>query len=195
MNTAESLNEFWSRDEVKKAYFGPARLSHFSRVVARSIPYLDRFAFPKVLDVGCGPGKLAVNLPQVYYTGIDYAQSAIDWANKEKPYPTCSYLVGDIVKGLEFPDNYFDIVFCIQSLEHITEWQKAVKEMLRLTNSFVIITIPNGEMDNFPAHINRWSVNQARENLQEYGLINIEAFVSHIPDLFIVLDKSCMMLP
>lgn len=193
MNTADALDEYWSRPSVHESYFGPGRLKHYQNVVDYAAPLVEKLGDKLIfLDAGCGPGKLVsaiyTRFPDRVATvaGVDYARSALRWAAWENP--KARFINADITHEIPFSDGSFDITFCSQSLEHITEWRRALSEMHRVTRGYIIITIPNGETDTFPAHVNRWTLEQVKTDFADYGLIDARLYASHIPDIFITLD-------
>ncbi len=57
-----------------------------------------------------------------------------------------SATVGSVDNLNMFPDNYFDLVFNEGVLEHHSiDVVKAVKEMLRVSKKYVVISIPDGD--------------------------------------------------
>ncbi|KKU86817.1 MAG: hypothetical protein A2667_02680 [Candidatus Wildermuthbacteria bacterium RIFCSPHIGHO2_01_FULL_47_27] len=72
----------------------------------------------KVLDIGCGNGRLLEFLLKITadYTGIDNSEKLIEVARKK--YPAAKFQTADGLK-LPFPDNYFDIIYSIAVLHHI----------------------------------------------------------------------------
>jgi len=71
----------------------------------------------KVLDLGCGNGRLLEILPpQINYLGIDNSAKLVTLAQKE--YPGKKFLVFD---GQHIPvaDNFFDFVYCLAVLHHV----------------------------------------------------------------------------
>jgi len=95
----------------------------------------------KILDVGCGRGDIALymakNAGEVI--GIDYSKDGIDLANSIKKtflqdiFKKVNFQVMN-VKKLSFPDNYFDVVICIDVLEHLykEEAEIALSEIKRV---------------------------------------------------------------
>ncbi|KAI1755991.1 methyltransferase type 11 [Xylaria castorea] len=78
-----------------------------------------------ILDVGCGPGTitldLAAHVPEGSVTGIDASSNAIESANelsKQRGASNTSFVVGDVLK-LPFDDDSFDIVHAHQVLGHL----------------------------------------------------------------------------
>jgi SAM-dependent methyltransferase len=95
----------------------------------------------KILDVGCGPGTITVGfakrVSQGSVTGVDLSQSVLDQAlafnsESESPATNVIFEIGNVVEGLKYADDTFDIVFCSQTLLHISEPVKALKEMRRV---------------------------------------------------------------
>lgn len=72
----------------------------------------------KVLDLGCGNGRLFSELEkiEVEYIGIDFSEKLIQIA-KEK-FPQAKFLVGDAL-NLPFGDNFFDKVYTFAVFHHI----------------------------------------------------------------------------
>lgn len=94
----------------------------------------------KILDAGCGNGKLAEHLkncPSLY--GFDFEGYAVEEA-KKKNYK--QVLKRDIV-NTKYKDKEFDTTICIQVFPYLTNPEKAFKELLRITKKRIIISVPN----------------------------------------------------
>ena len=92
----------------------------------------------RILDVGCGTGILYLHLPKEikkHYLGIDPTNEFIDLC-KER-YPDGKWLVDDATK-LNFFDDSFYIVNTTNVLQHIEDWEKAAKELVRVSKRYVI---------------------------------------------------------
>ena len=100
---------------------------------------------------------------------MDYAKSAIIYATEL--LPDAQFVVDNLARQVYSNHNRYDLVFCLQSLEHIENWELALSNLVAMTNpgSHLIITIPNGEIDNLPQHINRWTYAEFHETLKPYG--------------------------
>jgi len=94
-----------------------------------------------ILDIGCGPGTItssfATYVPQGSVTGIDTTEQVISEASERlsqlDPRPkNVAFEVGNVLEGLRWEDGTFDVVFCSQTLIHIVEPVKALREMRRL---------------------------------------------------------------
>jgi ubiquinone/menaquinone biosynthesis C-methylase UbiE len=113
--------------------------SHRTRNVENSAAYLKPYLRPglSVLDVGCGPATLTLDLAQ-HVTGgqvvaIDRAESVLDEARKTLAgrEPAVTVSAGDVY-ALAMPDASFDIVHAHQVLQHLTDPVRALREMRRV---------------------------------------------------------------
>lgn len=81
-----------------------------------------------ILDLACGQGVLARNIPKnVYYQGVDVAESLISYAKKQDSGENHQYLVADITKPLPVSKTDFDYSIVILALQNI-EFPKKVFE-------------------------------------------------------------------
>lgn len=86
----------------------------------------------RTLEVGVGTGyPFADYLSNAGYEvhGIDLSPELIRESEKTNPNIRCK--VGD-AEQLEYPDTYFDFVYCVHSSWYIPDLHKAVGEMLRV---------------------------------------------------------------
>lgn len=117
--------------------------------------------YTKILDVGCGRGDIALYLGKnsEEAIGIDYSREAIAIANSiKKNFPLSVrkkvHFRTMNIKELSFPDNYFDVVICIDVLEHLyrDEAEQAlgeIKRVLRKDGTLFLQTGINKLLYNF----------------------------------------------
>lgn len=106
----------------------------------------------KILDLGCGPGSNSWYLAKEGFTviGIDGSKTAISRARKRLMSENLNgtFKIMDFIK-LEFPDNYFDFVIDICSIQH-NRLPKAViivdeiKRVLKPDGKFFSILVAKG---------------------------------------------------
>lgn len=101
----------------------------------------------KILDIGCNSGvltnKLFTIFPKSETIGVDVYKDAIDFA-KEK-YPKIKFIVADGRK-LPFKNNYFDLITCVETLEHVFDPKTTLFEIRRClkNDGRVIISMDTG---------------------------------------------------
>jgi ubiquinone biosynthesis O-methyltransferase len=106
----------------------PARFAYFD-------PIVGDWRNASVLDLGCGGGFMAVALAKrgATVTGIDPSAGAIAAA---RGYAEANNLKIDYRVGagerLPFPDGGFDIVVCVDVLEHVENLERVLAEIRRV---------------------------------------------------------------
>jgi SAM-dependent methyltransferase len=132
--------------------------------------------FSRAVEVGCGEGyglvRLREKYPSASWQGLDLSPRAVEQArarNKDIPI-----LTGD-VRSLPYPDNSFDLVLCLEVLEHLRDFKLALEEIVRVASKYIIISVPRepwfswgsllaGRYLKFggrhPEHVNFWSPRQ-----------------------------------
>jgi len=85
----------------------------------------------KVLDVGCGKGRYLNNLivdnPDINYYGVDISSSVLDYIVDKR----ISTRLGSLT-NIPFEDDFFDIAFACESLEHSIDIKASIKELARV---------------------------------------------------------------
>jgi SAM-dependent methyltransferase len=139
-------------------------------LVAFSVGHKD--GAPCVLDVGCGEGYVLEYLrerqPQVRFCGVDLDSEALKLAkarNTDVPFYR-----GDAL-NLPFADSSFNLVMCLEVLEHLESPWLAVEELARVSSRDLLVSVPNHpffSLANFlrgknwptwgddPEHVQRW---------------------------------------
>ena len=95
----------------------------------------------KVLDVGCGPGSLTVDIakhvqPGGKVTGVESVPDPLNEARKlaEQEGVEVTFEVADAMQ-LPYGDDEFDFVFAHQVLQHVFDPVKMLKEMRRVAKT------------------------------------------------------------
>ena len=106
-----------------------------------------------ILNVGCGFGKMDFHLArmgyQVYATDIKPHDT---WQDKER----LNFHTSNIFDLASFPISSIPIVICSQVLEHLRDYEKALINLMKLTEIRLIITFPYKRSFNSPTHVNFW---------------------------------------
>jgi len=101
----------------------------------------------KILEVGCGWGRLMLMLQDLGYkniTGIDIDPSQLKMAEREK----LNVFLADAHEFLEKNNETYDVIYALDILEHIAKNEQL--PLLKLMNEhlsedgFIVIRVPNG---------------------------------------------------
>jgi 2-polyprenyl-6-hydroxyphenyl methylase/3-demethylubiquinone-9 3-methyltransferase len=90
---------------------------------------------PKILDVGCGGGILSVSLTRAgaQVTGLDLSESSIQIAKQyaQEEGLKIDYRYATVQEVVENESGTFDVVTCMEMLEHVAEPHKIVAACAR----------------------------------------------------------------
>lgn len=108
----------------------------------------------RVLDLGCGNGKLISGLPAgTQYIGTDFSQSLLSEA--AKLYPNHDFRLGNVLDP-EHWDNLgkFEAIFCVAVLHHIPEKDQQIYVMRQIKEhlapgGFLYLTVWNLSQEKF----------------------------------------------
>ena len=123
--------------------------SHRWRTVDNSAAYLAPrlVAGAAVLDVGCGPGTITVDIASRVapgrVLGIDASPDVIAAAAAsaaERGVANVDFVVGDVY-SLEHPDAQFDVVHAHQVLQHLADPIAALREMRRVCRPDGVVAV------------------------------------------------------
>lgn len=129
-----------------------------------------------ILDVGCGEGFTIDRLISVNshlpIRGLDYDYPALLRAKKK--HPQILLQMGDI-RRLPFAADSFELVLCLEVLEHLSDPLPALEELRRVSSRHCLISVPNEpffRLSNFlrgknirawgndPEHLHNWTAGQ-----------------------------------
>ena len=94
-----------------------------------------------MLDVGCGEGRhifgVMQDYPMMKCIGLDMDKKSLEIAEEGYEYfESISNVGAEFLKGsaysLPFSNNTFDLIVCSEVLEHLHEYNDAVKEIYRV---------------------------------------------------------------
>jgi arsenite methyltransferase len=118
---------------TEQAYLSP----EIVRQRRRTIELMAPLPGERILDVGCGPGLLALELSVVVgdtgkVLGIDSSPSMIELAKQRCADLDNVVLAQGDATDLAIDDNSMDVVCCTQVLLYVAEYEKALSEMFRV---------------------------------------------------------------
>jgi SAM-dependent methyltransferase len=128
----------------------------------------------RVLDLGCGDGRLSTELSAAELTAADVSAVALERARRRLPAARIVELEPDA--PLPFEDSAFDLVLCAETLEHVRDVQlllSEVRRVLRPGGSFALTTpanLPVGHRpDPLSPHLRFFTRRSLRRLLGELG--------------------------
>lgn len=109
----------------------------------KAVSMIDNYEKIRVLDCGCGNGRLFKFIPETAeeIVGIDISPVAVEMCKKNHPHVRS---ITGVAEEIPYPEDYFDVVFCMGSLEHFMDIDKAMNEIKRVLKpgEFLIILVP-----------------------------------------------------
>jgi ubiquinone/menaquinone biosynthesis C-methylase UbiE len=143
--------------------------------------YLEENA--KILDVGFGLGYglniLAIKAREV--NGIDVDPKVFEYCHNTffGRNPRLNNL--DIFDGynIPFPDETFDVVTSVDVIEHVEDYNRLIKEMLRVSKKGVFLSTPlrrseytnkDGSPKNY-WHLREWSFDEFDKIVRQFGRV------------------------
>jgi ubiquinone/menaquinone biosynthesis C-methylase UbiE len=141
--------------------------------------YVDENAI--ILDVGFGLGYglniLSIKSREV--NGIDVDPEVLNYCTNTLvgKNPRLKILIIFDGYNLPFSDNAFDVVTCVDVIEHVEDYSRLIKEMLRVSRKGVFLSTPNRRpeftnTDGSPKnywHLREWSFEEFDEIIKKFG--------------------------
>jgi ubiquinone/menaquinone biosynthesis C-methylase UbiE len=98
----------------------------------------------RILEVGCGEGivlaTLGARLPGTRLDGLELDEAALAAARMRCPSAT---LVRWDACALPFGDRTFDLVVCLEVLEHLPEPARALRDVRRVARAGCLLSVPH----------------------------------------------------
>jgi len=143
--------------------------------------YLDESS--KILDVGFGLGYglniLAIKAKEV--SGVDVDEKVCNYCRGTIVGRNPRLVSLEIYDGynLPFSDESFDVVTCVDVIEHVEDFNRLIKEMLRVSRKGVFLSTPNrrpeytnkdGKPKNY-WHLREWSFEEFDKIIRKFGQV------------------------
>ncbi len=132
--------------------------SHSARTAANSAPHLLPLLAPgqRLLDVGCGPGTISMDLAEIVAPGevvatdlaapvIVTAQANLERARSDgRSLDNLRFETGDVY-AIDAADDSFDVVHAHQVLQHVSDPVAALAEMRRVCRPGGIVAVADAD--------------------------------------------------
>jgi 2-polyprenyl-3-methyl-5-hydroxy-6-metoxy-1,4-benzoquinol methylase len=169
---------------VSKTPVSKYLVANFNRTITHII---SQTPFNSLLDAGCGEGVslslLEPYLKNIPCTGFDLDDEHINMSRENAPF--CTYQVADIY-NLPFEKNSFDMVMCLEVMEHLEDPEKALRQLVKLSSDYLIVSVPREPVwrflnmvrgkywkhwGNTPGHLNHWSSGKIKKMISKHARV------------------------
>jgi len=112
--------------------------------VLRRVQALGLARGAKLLDAPCGDGEVSVELAK-----LGFEVSAVDMVDELLPEARAAlggrFRIADMTRPLLWPDAGFDLILCVEGIEHLEDAFAFLREMYRLLKpgGILILSTPN----------------------------------------------------
>lgn len=154
----------WSGERLETFIKGEAMLEHLHR-------YAIALSFARgkvVLDIACGEGYGSNLLADIAksVTAVDIEQHVIERASKKYTAENIQFITGS-VQEIPLADSLFDMVVCYETIEHVDQHDKVMRELKRVLKPGGIILISTPDKTQYTdsgVHSNKYHVRELYEN-------------------------------
>jgi SAM-dependent methyltransferase len=99
----------------------------------------------QILDAGCGEGFTMCELKRggvrATMLGVDLSRTALAWS-RDRQVAQSPLAVADVHR-LPFSSNDFDLVLCLEVLEHLPDSAAGLRELLRVSGEYILVSVPH----------------------------------------------------
>jgi 2-polyprenyl-3-methyl-5-hydroxy-6-metoxy-1,4-benzoquinol methylase len=151
------------------------------RFYSRIMEAVEPLEFTSLLDAGCGEGETLARLGSALppkTVAVDVSPEAVEFTATRFPAVDVSR---HSIDGLPFAENSFDLVLCLEVLEHVPDPAPALAELARVASGHVVISVPHEpwfrigsllrgkyvrSLGDHPEHVNHWNPHSLRAFLE-----------------------------
>lgn len=153
---------------------------------------LERLSFKKLIDVGCGDGRLLRDLSAIYpdcsFRGIDKSESAIAFAKAFNP--ELDYIAGDIK---DQPSSTFEVATSVEVLEHIPphylpNFVESIAKCLT-KDGYLVGTVPHINQPVSSKHFQHFSLKTFKDAISSHFELVHSEFLDPSSKLLFLFDK------
>jgi 2-polyprenyl-3-methyl-5-hydroxy-6-metoxy-1,4-benzoquinol methylase len=194
-NTAAAFDAFYSFDDyIATSYLDRARLELYDLTAAACAAVVPAAGPLRVMDVGCGTGHALAAVVRwlpgrtLMLHGLDFSAVAVGRARALLPGGV--FVAADLY-DTPLPGGAYDLVLCLETLEHVADPELALAKLLYLCapGGHVVLTVPNGDLDRWDGHRSFWSPAALAAWLRPHGLVRLDRLQDNTA-LLAVLAKA-----
>ena len=190
-NKGKAGEQVWEGNKAKHLSKNPL-IKYVMRQFNKDVVRIVKSVQPKtILDTGCGEGftisKVADTLPHTKITAVDLETAYVAYAKKHNSRKNITFMRGDLY-NLPFTTakKQTDLVMCNEVLEHLEDYEKAIKTLLTYSKKYVLISVPREpwwrmaniarlrylkNLGNTPGHLNNWTKGSIRRLISKHATV------------------------
>lgn len=168
---------------ILAAQYKDPLIDHLSEKV---LSYLKNGDGKKLLDIGCGAGRIAIMAAQRGFNviGLDSEERVIEFAKKKTQElgvkSKCQFICKNIfqIKGTGF--GKFDLVVCSEVIEHVKEPEKIIRIAFNLLKDggLLILTTPHDSrqwtvLDDYGEHLKRFQIKEIVSLVKGHKILSV----------------------
>ena len=151
-----------------------------------------------ILDVGCGTGNFSIKMARkgANVTGIDISEKMLEIARNRASQEelTIEFKKMDS-QSLMFPDNFFDAVFSMATIEFLSNAQKMIEEMFRVCKKGGSIVLGTINKDSDWGRLYQDPEFQKNVPVFRHAYFKSPKDLSRIKQEYLVKIKECLFIP
>jgi len=195
-----------SKSVDQKKYFSKNPIKKFliKKFLTKINNVFKKIDAKNILEAGCGDGYIIEYLnnnsaKKYAISGFDISDEKITHAAKINKH---AHLYKDNIYNTSQKSDSFDLVLCLEVLEHLQNPEKALLELKRITKKYCLISVPHEpffSLGNFmfgknirkfgrdKEHINFWNKKQVVNLINNY--FHIRSIDTSFPWIIILAEK------
>ena len=133
--------------------------------------------------------NISNKITKAKFWATDLSENEIEKAKNYIKFKKVGFSVQNAENLSKFKDKQFDLVICCEVLEHVEDFQKALKELYRISNKYLLVSVPNepiwrmlnmargkylSDFGNTPGHINHWSISAFKKLIKSSDFIILD---------------------
>lgn len=189
IESSEKFYELWSDKSDSQIRYDIEASVRKAEVASRVLQENSKLGFRKIIDFGCGYGKilecLSKRLGLECGYGFDFSEAAISYANRHLASDAIHYFrlpTLDISGEIDFigttVNGNVDCVLLIDVLEHVPDCVQMIKELAKITKYFFVkLPIEENFLFNYVLRKEYPSSRHSNGHLREFNVNDVHYFI------------------